>query len=65
MKPDITLVIGGVRSGKSRFAADLASRRAGGGPSTVRSHGAPRAKERAWRPESKNTAPADPIIGRP
>ena len=32
MKPDITLVIGGVRSGKSRFAADLASRRAGGGP---------------------------------
>ena len=32
MKPDVTLVIGGVRSGKSRFAADLASRRAGGGP---------------------------------
>ena len=32
MKPDITLVIGGVRSGKSRFAADLASRRAGGAP---------------------------------
>ncbi len=32
MSPDITLVIGGVRSGKSRFAADLASRRANGGP---------------------------------
>ena len=32
MNSDITLVIGGVRSGKSRFAADLASRRAGGGP---------------------------------
>lgn len=32
MNPEVTLVIGGVRSGKSRFAADLASRRAGGGP---------------------------------
>ena len=32
MSSDVTLVIGGVRSGKSRFAVDLVSRRAGGGP---------------------------------
>ncbi len=32
MSSDVTLVIGGVRSGKSRFAADLVSRAAGGGP---------------------------------
>ena len=32
MSSDVTLVIGGVRSGKSRFAVDLVSRAAGGGP---------------------------------
>lgn len=32
MSADITLVIGGVRSGKSRFAAELASRLASGRP---------------------------------
>ena len=32
MNPEVTLVIGGVRSGKSRFAADLASRARRGGP---------------------------------
>ena len=64
MKPDITLVIGGVRSGKSRFAADLASRRAGGAGRSFSWLQRGAGQERAWRLESKITAPADPTIGR-
>ena len=65
MNPDINLVIGGVRSGKSRFAADLASRRAGGGPVLFVATARRGKVQRAWRLESKITAPADPTIGRP
>ena len=64
MNPDISLVIGGVRSGKSRFAADLASRLAGGGPvlfvATAR-----RGPSAGMDSGLKDTAPTGPITGRP